>query len=748
MKVKDQTDVKVTRTVCASHCGDSCGILAHVKDGVLTKVEPAEFPEPGYRFACRGSLCSPRVVYHPDRLKYPLKRTGKRGEGKWQRITWDEALDTIASRLKDIAAKYGPESVAYLNGGITLPAGGVFIGQRFASVSGATWVSPQACAMAAQICADTLSTGVRFSDPYHCDHENPGLFVYWGSNVVASFPMRYRRRVRPARERGAKVVVINPLFTATAAKADQWIPIRPGTDTALALGMINVVVSEGLCDEAFLIKHTVGPFLVRSDNGLFMRGELSSGDSTGKYMVWDTKTNTPQAYDTPEAAPALRGSYRVDGIECKPAFQLLAELVEQYPLDKVSEITEIAPDVIRNLALDYTTLGPVVSERGMSLNRTFYGDLTYRAITTLAAVTGNLRLKRPERDFFGALNWGDFMFPGGRRYNKVTSSQFYENHLTGKPYPIKALWVSTHNPANSHPNRNNFKELMLSMDFNVVVDLFISATAEYADIVLPGCTAFECTNVSMPYSTFMGGFSYVQMQPKVIEPYYESKSDLEIYTELAQRMGFGEFFDKSAEQYIEMLLSSGHPSLEGITLEKIRETPMNPKPCSVPALSTPSGRIEFYVEKLKDFGQELPVYMEPPESPRQPLAQKYPLTLLQTHARHRHHSHFGNVDWLKELDPEPVLEMNPIDAERRGIQDGDMIVTFNDRGRVKLKAMIHEGVRPGVVTLSEGWQPNEFAEGSHQELTGPPVNRAQQAIFESVGHIQGVLVEVRKTEEG
>ena len=746
MKVKDQGE-KVTRTVCITQCTESCGILAHVKDGVLTKVEPADYPDPKYRYACRKALCSPKLVYHPDRLKYPLKRAGERGEGKWQRISWDEALDTIASRLKDIAARYGPESVAYLCGGFGVPTGARFIGRRFASVTGGTWVTEYGFMTAAQCCADVLNFGKNWSVPYLELHDDPRLCVLWGGNSVETFPQRYRQRTRPAREKGAKMVVINPLFNATAAKADEWIPIRPGTDAALALGMINVIMSEGLCDEAFITDHTVGPFLVRGDNGLFLREE---NIPSGKYIIWDTKTNKPQTYDTPGVAPALRGSYRVDGMECKPALQLLAELAEQYPLEKTAEITEVAPDVIRRLALDYANRRPVISEKGVGIQRQFYGDLTYRAITALAAITGNICLKKPNVGPLEGLNWRAFLMPGGKVHKQIYGYQFFHNHRTGKPYPIKALWVSAQNPANSHPNRNNTKELLSHMEFIAVIDLFMSATAEYADIVLPGCTLFECNNFSLPATVLWdGGQPYLQMQPKVIEPLYESKSELEIFTELAQRMGLGEFFDKSAEEYMEMLLSSPHPSMEGITLEKLKEGPIKAKPYSTPLFYTPSGRLEFYVEKLKEFGQELPLYIEPPESARQPLAQKYPLTCLQTHSRTRFHgSWLVNVDWLRELDPEPMLGMNSVDAEKRGIQDGDMVIAFNDRGRVKLKARIHEGIRPGVVTVGEGWQPRHFAEGSYQELTGTTTNPVQQAVFESIAPMQDILVEVKKAEEG
>lgn len=742
MKVIGQGDIKITRTVC-SICPIACGILAHVKDGVLTKVEPADFPEPKYRHICAKGLCTPKMVNHPDRLKYPMKRIGERDEGKWQRITWEEALDTIAGKLKVIREKYGAQTLAFINGGMAIPNGGHFLGMRFANTIEATWVKLPGSGSAGQGCANNISYGTSGLEGYLVDQDNPRLCVYWGANTLETGKWKYHR-FRDAREKGARIVVISPIFNPTVAKADEWIPVRPGTDAALALGMVNLIIKEGLYDEPFLISRTVGPFLVRSDNGLFLReGQSSSVDSSGKYMVWDTKTGKPQPYDMPGIAPALRGSYTSNGIECKPAFQLLAEQTEKYSLQKVSEITEVAPEAIKRLARDYATLKPVASDKGYGLSRNFRGDLAHRAIITLAAVTGNIRLRDTELNSFPILNWRHFMAPAGKIAKQVNLLPFYDMALTDKPYSVRALWVTSHNPANSHGNRNKFLEIMSRMELVVVVELFMSATAEHADIVLPGCTPFESTNFAPSYQHYYGGHAYLQLQPKVIDPYYECKTDMEIFTELAKRMGLGQFFDKTAEEYINLLLS-GHPSLEGINVEKLREGPVKPKPYNIPLLSTPSGRIEFYVEKMKKFGEELPVYVEPPSSVRQPLDQRYPLCLFSTHGKYREHSILVNVGWMRELEPEPVLNMNAMDAQKRGIQDGDMTIAFNDRGRVKVKAIINEAVRPGAVNISEGWWPRDFVEGSHQELTDSVTSPAQEASYESMAQMQGIPIEVRK----
>jgi len=324
--------------------------------------------------------------------------------------------------------------------------------------------------------------------------------------------------------------------------------------------------------------------------------------------------------------------------------------------------------------------------------------------------------------------------------------QMYETVLTGQPYPIKALWIARHNFVNQNPDNNKvLKEIVPRMEFIVVADMFMNDSAQYADIVLPTCSFFEYLDVVQPIDQLL---PYMQLQPKVIEPYYESRPDREIVNELGARMGLGKDFGLNAEQYIGLLLSSGHVSVEGITLDKLGKGPIEVPPYDVPVFRTSSGRIEFYSERMKEFGEELPVYKEPLESARQPLAKKYPLSYLTAHTKYGCHGSLDNVSWLRELDAQPLLEMNPLDAEERGITDGDIVVAFNDRGKVKLKAKIHQGIKPGVVNINQGWWRHHYAEGTHQALTHAVINPAQAAVFDPNSALFDVLVEVRKTGEG
>ncbi len=728
-------ETKVIRTACGIVDGVRCGILAHVKNGVLVKVEPAEFPDPRFRHICARALCSTQFVYHPDRLKYPLKRAGKRGEGKWQRISWDEALDTIAKRLTVIRKKNGPESLAW--------AIEVMAYIRLASALEATMINPIGFGDAAGPCADEVTFGTQYGHLYTMDIKSPGMCVLWGANQAETRPY-YWRRIRDARERGAKLVAIDPRFTSSASKADLYISIRPGTDAALALGMMNVIFEKGLQDKDFIIKHTVGPFLVRGDNGMFLRERDISSLDSDNYVIWDTRTKKPAAHVEEGTLPALDGAYKAGDIKCRPAFQLLVDLAKQYPLETASEITEIPARTIEGFALDYINRKPVASYRSMGLQRTFHGDLSWRAVATLAAVTGNINLDGYNEGYRRFLFDANTMLYGDKFPRPMPLLKAYEAITTGQPYPIKALWLAGHNFINQDPDNNKvLKELVPNLEFIVVADMFMTDSARYADIVLPTCSFFEYLDMLPPLDILS---PYVQLQPKIIEPLYESRPDRDIVNEIGLRMGLGDDFPVSAEQYVERLLSSGHPSMEGITLEKLKEGPVEAAPYNFTGFGTASGRLEFYSEHMKEHGQELPLYIEPIESARQPQAKKYPLSYLSTHTKYGNHSLLANIAWLRELNAEPLLEMNPLDAAKRGIADGNIVVAFNDRGSVKLRVKVHQGIRPGVVNINEGWWRHHFTEGSYQELTHATINPAQLAVFDPNSAMYDNLVEVRKID--
>jgi len=723
------------RTACRMGDAFRCGLLVDITDGIISRVRPTGPDDPTGKVACQKGLATAELVYHPDRLKCPLKRVGKRGDGQWERIPWDEALDSIALRFKEITGHYGPISIAWMTSLVPelTPLSGAGY-SRLMSLMGGTYVDFWGCGDAAGPCADIATFGGILGEPYLTAVTDPKFGIMWGCNyAVTASP--FFAATKEAKKKGCKLVVIDPRFTRTGSYADEHITIRPGTDSALALGMIHVILERNLQDDMFIKENTIGPLLVRNDNGLLLReSDFKDGGSKDKYLVLDQNAGQVQSWDTTSINPALRGTYRVCNIECQPAFQLLIDLAKSYSPEKVSEITDVSEETIQNLAIAYATEKPAMISRGWGLQRTFYGDLSARAVNALAAITGNLNLDIPP---LYDHSHPSFYKPGGPN-GSIPFLSLSEAISKGEPFPIKALWCAGHNFMTTMPDTNKvIRDVLPNLELIVVCDLFMTASARYADYVLPVTSFYESNDIGL--------FGYfLQLQQKLIEPLHEAKSDFEIAADLGKRMGFGQYFDKTQEQYIEEILTV-HPEMEGITLEELKNGPIMVKLPDLPwRLNTPTGRIEFYVERLKEFGQELPIYLEPVESARGESAKDYPLVLLSTHPVNRVHSSMANIPSLQKIDPEPRLEINPSDAELRNVAHGEIVRVFNDRGQLKIRADITNNIKPGVVNVTEGWWPEQHIEGQINNLTHDKKNPAQQHIFQANAAFYDVLVQVEK----
>jgi len=740
------TEINKIRTACPAHCGlEACGILAHVSEGRITKLEPAEFPDPKYRRICLRGLSAMEMVYHPDRLRYPLRRVGERGEGKFERISWDEALDTIASRFREVADKYGWRGVGWVSGGPGTGTTKFGAYLRLASLTRSTRVSTWGYGDSALPCGSRSLLGTHVPYQLLAGWENPKLIVIWGANPAEASPMRQMRRLMDLREQGAQVVVIDPRFTVSAARADDYLGIRPGSDGALALGMMCHILERGLADEGFIRRHTTGPYLVRRDNGKYLRNKDIDPDGGDEYIVWDAATAQAVTAGAGSETAALKGNYTAAGIDCQPAFQLLADMVSAYPPERAAEICGVSVQLITGLAERMATLKPVSIHTYMGFSRSFHGDLATRAIGTLSALTGNISLSAAAGHRPVMLNWAPFLKtrPDKPSFERLGVLTFYDAVVSGQPFPVKAAYFANINFLNQCADSNRIiREVFPNLDFIVTADLFLNASARYADIVLPATSFMEFSDL------IYGPYPYLQIQQKVIEPLYEAKSDVAIASELAARLGYGEYFQGGEEGFIKMLLDSEHESVKGITLEQlkrgaVRTNPPSPVAADEVRLSTPSGKVEIYVETLHDLGEELPVYKEPLEAADKA---RYPLSFIQGHSRFRVHSSYGNVAGLLKMNPEPVVEMHPADAAARHIREGDMVSVFNDRGRVTLKARLTAGVRAGVVNIMEGWWPELFREGSVNDLTHSVVNPAQTRVFEPNMAMNDVAVEIVREE--
>lgn len=749
--MSENSEVRIIRTACPQHCGiDCCGINALVKNGKVIKLEPAEFPDERDKRICLRGLSILDVTYHPDRLKYPMKRIGERGEGRFERITWDDAYNIIINNFKTISKEYGWKSIGWVLGG---PGSGTTkFGAylRIASLTQSTRVSAWGYGDAGLPCGTRIILGHHF--PYinlfgeFWQRKWPDLLVVWGANPGESMPLHTMRKILDAKEAGTQLIVIDPRFTITASKADEFIGLKPGTDSALALGLMNVIFENELHKKEFILEHTNGAYLVRLDNGKFLRSDDVGDKKKNAYILWLKTTNTHAIVRRKNVKDAsLDGVHEINGIKCTPAFQLLKELAKEYTPEKTEEITGVNKELIIKLAKRIGESKNVKFYTNMGFTRTYHGDISIRGLITVATITGNLTTSFKSGYIPSVLNWEPFLkaIPDKPSFHRMGILNMYDAVIKGKPYPIKAAWFNFINFLNQCVDYNKIvNEFYPKLDFIVQTELFMTPSARFADLVLPVCSFLEFSDF-LPHP-----YPYLQLQQKAVEPLYESKSDATIVSELAERLGFGEYFKGGEEGLIDLIIN--HPSLDGITRKTLKDSAAICK--EIPEGSdfalnfpTPSGKIEIYAEQLVEDGEALPVFLPPIEAPISHTG-KYPLIFIQGHSKYRSHSSFANVNSLLNLNPEPIVEINPSDAKDRGISNDDIVTVFNDRAKTTLKASLTEGLRPGVINITEGWWIDQFYEGGVNHLTHNKINPVQNKVYEPNMHMNDVAVEVIKNE--
>lgn len=734
---------------CRCNCFGSCYIEVTVRDGKAVNLRPAAMKDEHYNRVCLRGLSHLTRIYDPDRVKYPMKRVGERGGGEWECIGWDEAIQLMADRFTEIREQYGNQAIAFwtalgnsaiLNGGGGTPN---FMTRFFNYIQG---TDINASVDMAGSVGQTRVLGGNYSSGLS-DLVNSHTIICWGYNATES-TMHTWHLIADGMDAGAKLIVIDPTYTKIAAKADQWIPIRPGTDTALALSLMQVLYSEGLHDRDFLLKYTCAPFLVKDDDGLYLRMsdlgvEPSEGPvnaQTGKptvvdpIVVWDETTGGGVAADE-AVSPALEGAYEVGGLSCHTAFSLLREEFDQYPPDVAESITEVPADVIVELA-ERLAEGPVAHLLGYGSQAYGNGVHIGMVMATLPAMTGNYGYPGAQEGahwkFFSGFN-NKATQPEGKMRTTIShfflSDLFKTGKLGDKDFPLKALWVFSTNPLAGSPGTKVLtEEIWPNFDFVVVSDLVMTDTAKQADLVLPVPHFFEQEDVHTS-----GEHGFIFWTEKAIDPLYEAKTDSQIVRLLAEKMGMGDQFSMTDDEYMQEALDSQACKNLGITLEALKEQGCmydgtNP---SIPAkglkFKTGSGRIEFYCEKpAPRMKNGLPIDVERERLPRffppieawseNELAQKYPIILNSERPRFRVHTQWFASSWLRQLEPDPIVKMNPEDAEARGLKDDDWVEVYNDRGHVVVKLVVSSAIRKGMAVYPKGWQAYQHKAGSWSEL--------------------------------
>lgn len=778
---------KIFRTGHSNNCDGACGHAVHVVDDRVTFIEGATWEsridgQPGQDYQpriCLRGLSQMQNTYSPNRIKYPYRRKGPRGSGQWERISWEEAASAIAENFRKTQEKYGKESVwiAPYTGSLSVLEGVIGAGYRFASAIGASAGDFEGDNEGDSACpagfnyvladpTDPANGGGIFDGHEYTDYINSKVIFLWANNLAETSIPDWRI-ICDARKNGAKLVVIDPRFTPTSAAADLWVPIQPGTDTALTDGMINWIIQNKRYDEDYLRQNTVAPYLIHPETKKFLKHKDIVVGGEDKYLVVDVHDGKIKTFDDPGLIQGnLLGTYSVGTWQARTAMQVLADTMAKYTPEYTAKITDVSPQTVVQLAELYANNHPGGIKVGFGLSHWYRGDLTFQALLTLSALTGNIGVHGGGVTIFsGALlttafdvpNW---FFPDKKQYTYLPPMAASDAMLEGKPYPVRAAWFLIDNFAQQMSDRNKVLKALNSLDFLVVSDYVLSATAELADIVLPACTYLEKTDL------LGSGNYYLQYMPKTISPLWESKSDLDAIRMVAEKMGVGEYFAKKPDDYIEEILHIGDPeadaNVRGLTWEQLTKGAYRLNTATTPYVPfydkkfpTKSGKIEFYVELLIPYEQELCDYKEPIEAtPNNPLFKKYPLVFLSTHTRFRTHSQYSDLPWLKEINNngDGFLEISPVDAETRNIANGDIVRIFNDRGEMKVRARITQGIKAGVTNCYQGgWvtqQVKHYIEGHPNNLTHQIANPAQSIVpnFQSNAAYYDCLVQVEKVK--
>ncbi|MGG3470091.1 DMSO/selenate family reductase complex A subunit [Neobacillus pocheonensis] len=702
--VKAKEAEKIISTCSINNCGGRCVIKAHVKDGVVVRVstdtqQGGDLSTPPLRACVRGRNYR-SLLYHPDRLKYPMKRVGKRGEGKFERITWDEAIETIAKEVKRIGDQYGPESryVNYASGQSWGLHGGKNAARKLLSLTGGFLnyrndYSSGAGNIATPYTYGTNNSGSSFDSLLHSKY-----IILWGQNpseMIFSTP--YREYLMQAKKNGAKIVVIDPRYTDTAiAFADEWIPILPTTDNAMMDAMGYVIITENLQDQAFLDKYCIG------FDGAHMPEGVSKKESLKSYLLGEK-----------------------DGVAKTPEW---AEKICRVPASKIREI-----------ARDYAKAKPAALIQGWAAQRQAYGEQFMRGGAQLACLTGNVGKLGGWAGGTGYWSRSDIVYPFSyenpvkasipcflwtkavEKGIELTAADGLEGTDQLKTN-IKLIFNMAGNMLiNQHSDINKTRKLLedeSKVEFIVVSDLFMTPSARYADILLPGTTFFERYDIGMPWC--FG--DYVVFGEKTIEPLYECRDEYDVFAEVAGKLGLKEQFTNGrttldlVKESVDRTRKELNPNFP--TFEEFRKQGVYHFKYDNPLIGfkeqidenkpfeTPSGKIELFSKALWDMNQhdEIPAiakYISSWEGPEDPLIEKYPLQLIGWHYKRRCHSTYDNQEWLEEAAKQEMW-MNPTDAEKRGIKNGDRVQVFNDRGSLFIDVKVTPRITPGVTGIPQG----------------------------------------------
>ena len=781
----------VTRSTCSPNCTGACGFDIHVSDDrITTIIQSADYPEKSYNpRGCLRGLSMMNLVYGKDRVKYPLIRTGPRGSGKFRKASWEEALDYAAKKLKNIMEKYGPEAVGLT---VQVPGTGYVHKGAFVRLAGlAHWSIHHGYDQNGDLPMFwPMTFGVQTEELESLEWPNARYTMVLGSNIIQT-RLPDAHHLVEAKKNG-KLVVFDPDFCSTAAKADEWVPLKPDTDAAMGLGMAKIIIDRKLYDENFLKDFTDMPILVRKDNGKRLRAsEIKAlASEAGKWKIPNYRdlfvvhNHKGLAILNPKSlepsGARLEGEYKVelvDGsfIRVRTVFSELKESLKEYTLDKVSSITKAPADQIERVAIEAATNKPLHVIYGASNYQWYNGDLKGRALALLPVLTGSIGKSGGGISSYAGqyrirFNLKKWWFPPGGKLNWVPYLYFLQGK--GKRYPkkgIKAMVGGWGNPFDQHNMANRLKDRTSSGDIEFVAtfDFSMTTSCQWSDVVFPATSWYENYELT---ATIL--HPYLQLQQPAIKPMFESKTALWVARELAKRLDpdFEKYFfpeldeNEAPQKIIEILLETGGFETKGITLDMLKKGPVRlhstapndrqipfyeqvhervpfpprsyPAPLKATAKFLKSGRIEFYKDEdlFLKMGEHLPVHKETfkeTEYKVDPEARKkYRLRFVTKNSLYRVHSTHSNNVWLNELQGnKPKVFLNKADAAERNIKTGDFVEIYNNRGKTKAYTVIDPGCRKGTAIFEQGWWARYLKNESYNSLTMPWIKPLHEIYF-------------------
>jgi anaerobic selenocysteine-containing dehydrogenase len=735
-------------------CIARCGTIATVENGRFTRLDPDPSHPTGHAICAKGRA-APELVYHPERLIHPLRRTRPKGDPDpgWRQIGWDEALDLTAAAMRRAAERHGPQAVAFTVASGSTTAIGDSSGfiQRLASAFGTpnSKITLDVCgwgrAFATRYTYGVASVGLG-SGGAMPDIERSGVLILWGYNP--SFTrLTHATAVVAALRRGLRLVVVDPRHVGLAGKADQWLRVRPGTDGALALGLAGVMIERGWYDREFIRDWSNGPHLVRADTGrLLTARDLDPGGEPGHLVAWDGAAGRPVPYDPATGRHggdahrlALEGEYRVatprGEVVCHPVFELYARLCRRYPPEAVEAICWIPRAQVEETARLLWHARPVSYYAWSGHEHHANVTQTARAMSLLYALTGsfdrpggNVLFAGPPaapiagedlpsaRTIAPALGRAERPL-GPARWNWIGTPDLYRAILEGTPYPVRALIGFGANMLLAHAGGRHGREALKALDFYAHLDLFMNPTAELADVVLPVASAFERSGLKLGFEISQDAQSLIQLRPAVVPPPGEARPDIDIIFDLAGRLGLaGQFWNGDVDAAYRHQLAP-----TGVTLEELCAAPggvrlplrtrhakhAEPDGSGAPrGFATPSRKVEIYSETFLDHGYApLPEFVEPPVGPvaRPDLAERFPLILSSAKSSVFCQTQHRALPSLRRRAPDPEVELHPAAAGARGIAGGDWVSIETPEGRVRARARLNADLDPRVAVGEHGW---------------------------------------------